>query len=507
MSARLLLLAADALDGDLVRRWASDGTLPAFRRLLDTAAWGVTDNPPGLYVGAVWPSFWTCVSPARHARYCYEQLRPGTYDFVRVHPTDTQAPPFWDALSRAGRRIAVIDVPKTHPSELSGGMHVVDWGTHDPDYAGPVTWPPSLAADLGAKYGRDEVGNCNAHGRAGDYERLRDQLLARIACKRRMILDTLEQGEWDALLAVFSESHCVGHQCWHLHDETHARHDPALTARIGNPIRDVYAAIDAAMGEILDHARGADVVVLGSHGMRAHYDGTFLLDEMLRRIERPGRAPMGTSASGSLARRAWKHTPMPVRRFLTPLKEPVKSRVDPGSLASRAWFAVPNNDAYGAIRINLAGREPAGRVARGEFDAACRSIERDLRAFTNLETGGSVVERVWRVDEVYRGPRMDHLPDLIVEWNRDHPIARVHSEKTGEIRGSYTKPRTGDHSGHGIFFAAGPAAVAGRVERNVSIMDFGPTIAQRLGVSLEDVEGHSFADLVFARDAPAGSAS
>jgi predicted AlkP superfamily phosphohydrolase/phosphomutase len=68
MSARVLFLAADAMDKDLVLRWAEDGTLPTFRRLLSTAAWGNTENPPGLFVGAVWPSFWTSVSPARHAR-------------------------------------------------------------------------------------------------------------------------------------------------------------------------------------------------------------------------------------------------------------------------------------------------------------------------------------------------------------------------------------------------------------------------------------------------------
>ena len=46
------------------------------------------------------------------------------------------------------RRLAIIDVPKTHVSEGLNGVHIVDWGAHDPDYEGPVTWPASLAADL-----------------------------------------------------------------------------------------------------------------------------------------------------------------------------------------------------------------------------------------------------------------------------------------------------------------------------------------------------------------------
>src|SRR5688572_17933826 len=442
MATRILFLGVDAMDKDLVLQWAGDGTLPSFRRLLERGAWGVIDNPPGLYVGAVWPSFWTSVSPARHARYCYEQLRPGTYEFARIRPTDTRTQPFWNDLSRAGRRLAVLDVPKTFVSEGLNGVHVVDWGTHDPDYDGPLTWPPSLAADLVAKYGRDQVGNCNAHGKSGEYATLRDQLVARIACRKQLILDTIAAEDWDAVLAVFSETHCIGHQCWHVHDPAHAQHDRDLAARIGDPLRDVYIAIDAAIGEIIDQAGAGDVIVLGSHGMRSHYDASFMLDQMLRRIETPKRAPARPGASNTIATRVWMLTPRPIRNLLRPLKEPVKARVDPDALSARHYFAIPNNDAYGAIRLNLAGREPAGKVRRDEFGDVCKALERDLLAFTNMETGAPVVRRVWRVDEVYSGPNIDHLPDLIVEWNRDAPISRVHSEKTGEVRGTYQKCRT-----------------------------------------------------------------
>jgi predicted AlkP superfamily phosphohydrolase/phosphomutase len=501
MPARVLFLGADALDRDLVLRWAGDGTLPVFRRLLANAAWGSTENPPGLYVGAVWPSFWTCVSPAHHTRYCHEQLRPGTYRFDKIFPHDLEGRPFWDAISSAGRRVAIIDVPKTHVSKNLNGWHVVDWGTHDADYDGPVTWPETLAADLVAKYGRDEIGNCNVHGRAEDHAGLRDQLLARIARKEQLIIDALDAGPWDAMIAVFSDPHCVGHQCWHLHDVTHPRYDADLAARIGNPIRDVYVAIDTAIGRIIEHAgEGTEVIVLGSHGTRSHYDATFMLDKILQRIEKPDRVPVSTARSTSTAARMWMRLPRGVRQLLSPFKAAGKAKLDTSPLAGRRYFAIPNNDVHGAIRLNIAGREPSGRVTRDQMDAVCKSLERDLLALVNVDTGEPVVRRVWRVDEVYQGPNMDRLPDLIVEWNRDAPISRVHSEKTGMIDGSYRKSRTGDHSEEGFFLVAGPGAVVGPVSRSVSIMDFGPTIAERLGVSLDGVEGRSFADLVFARE-------
>jgi len=505
MSTRLLVLGADALDKDLVLRWADDGTLPTFRRLLATGAWGITDSPPGLFVGAVWPSFWTASSPARHARYCFEQLRPGTYEKVRIHPTDTQVPPFWEALSNAGRRVALLDVPKTYVSKGLNGVQVVDWGTHDPDFEGPLTWPESLAEDLVARFGRDAVGNCNAHGRAGEYATLRDQLVARVATRGRLISDVVTREDWDCVVAVFSESHCVGHQCWHVHDTSHPRHDPAVAESVGNPMRDVYRAIDAEIGRLIDTVGpGTDVIVFGSHGMRSHFDATFLLDEMLLRIENPKVTPAVRTSKKKrpLAKRLWAKMPSPLRRALSPFKEPAKARLGLQGPATRLCFAVPNNDAYGAVRINLAGREPAGRVSADQLDAYLASLTADLKSFVNLDTGEPLVRGVMRASEFYRGPNMAHLPDLMIEWNRDTPVERIHSPKTGEIRGAYTKCRTGDHSPLGIFFAAGSGVAPGPLTGEFTVMDYGPTVAERLGVALRDVDGRSFAR-VFGSTSPA----
>lgn len=499
MATRLLVIGADALDKDLVLRWADEGVLPTFRHLLESSAWGVTEAPPGLFVGAVWPSFWTATSPARHARYCFEQLKPGTYEKVRIHPGDTQAPAFWDALSRAGKRVAILDVPKTFVASGLNGVQVVDWGTHDPDFEGPITWPEAFAREMLERYGRDQVGNCNAHGRAGEYAKLRDQLVARTNARGRLISDVIDHGEWDAVVAVFSESHCVGHQCWHLHDTSHPRHDAATARDVGSPIRDVYRAIDAEIGRIIASLDpSTDVIVFGSHGMRSHFDATFLLDEILRRIERPRPMSGASTAMGRrkpFAARVWGRLPAPARRLLSPFKESAKVRLGVEGPAERRCFAVPNNDAYGAVRVNLVGREPAGRVRAEELDAFCAQLETDLKSFVNLDTGEPLVRGVMRAREFYRGPNMDHLPDLIIEWNRDTPVARVHSQKTGEIVGTYTKCRTGDHSPFGIFFARGAGVRPGPVKRAFSVMDYGPTIADRLGVALADVDGHSFADL------------
>lgn len=500
--AKVLFIGIDAADKDLIVQWSRDGHLPNFNKLFQTAAWGVTQSPTGLYVGAIWPSFYTGVSPAKHARYCYEQLQPGSYEVKRVSPREVKKAPFWDALDRSGKRVAVIDVPKTYPSQLSNGLHIVDWGSHDPDQAGFCVWPETLAPDIEQKFGIDTMHNCNAFRTTGEeFRDFRDDLIQRIRKKTALSRYYLDRGDWDCFLTVFSESHCVGHQCWHLHDERHPKYDSRFVAVAGDPMKEVYKAIDDGIGELIEKV-GDDtpVVVFASHGMGPHFDATFMLDDILRRLE--GEPPRQKRASlVPMASALWKLLPQNIRDMAKPMRR--RARVSLGvdesaRLARRKSFKTPNNDAYGAIRINLAGREPSGLVAPGkEYDTVCDTLARDLMEFVNVATGEPLVKAVLRNADLYEGDNFHCLPDLLVEWNRSAPVSEVFSPKTGVITGEYKKCRTGDHTPEGLFFIKGPDVVPGQVQAQVSVMDLAPTIAALTGVDLAQVDGRSIAHLVY----------
>ena len=85
---------------------------------------------------------------------------------------------------------------------------------------------------------------------------------------------------------VLGESHCVGHQLWHVHDVDHPRHDPAARRSSAIPSWRSTRASTPPVGEHLA-AAGPDAAcyVHLSHGMAPHYDGDHLLDEVLLRID------------------------------------------------------------------------------------------------------------------------------------------------------------------------------------------------------------------------------
>lgn len=482
----VLFIGVDAADKDLVTKWAQAGLLPTFRSLLESGLSGVTMNPSGLFVGAVWPTLYTAVSPAKHARYCYEQLKPGTYEYESTRTGSfIRRDPFWKALGEAGRRCVVIDLPHTFPAEING-LQIVEWGTHDSAY-GFMTWPSRLAGEIEQRFGKHPVRQCDAVRDTGGYAALQEQLLSGIDKKVQLAGHLLEAENWDFFGVVFSESHCIGHQCWHLHDESHPGHDPVLRRQLGDPVENVYRALDAAVGDLLGRTGSETLsIVLCSHGMGPHYDGSFMLNEILLYLEDPKALER---------RRTGKPEPLWVRgkRKLSRLLS--RQAAPANTLAYRKCFPVPNNDAAGGIRINLVGREPRGKVRPGaEYEEFCRALTEDLLALRNPETRGPLVREVYSTSDRFEGEYLHHLPDLIVEWHRDRPISSVWSPKFGEFSKKSHSRRTGDHRPEGMMMACGPGVRPDRM-RQIDAMDIAPTIAARLGVSLTNVDGKAIEEL------------
>jgi predicted AlkP superfamily phosphohydrolase/phosphomutase len=158
---------------------------------------------------------------------------------------------------------------------------------------------------------------------------------------------------------------------------------------------------------------------------------------------------------------------------------------------------VPNNDAWGAIRVNVAGREPAGRVQPGaEYDRFCAQLAGDLGDLVDVASGRPFVRRVVRTDDVYPRRPDDDLPDLLVEWQHDRPIHAVTSPLVGIVRGRYSGVRTGDHRPDGFVIARGPERARGTIDRRLEVEHLAPTIAAFLGVTLEGVDGQPAPELL-----------
>jgi hypothetical protein len=124
-----------------------------------------------------------------------------------------------------------------------------------------------------------------------------------------------------------------------------------------------------------------------------------------------------------------------------------------------------------------------------EADVVIAQLEQDLLELVNLDTGKPAIRAVQRSDAWHERSATDVMPDLFVDWDRSAPVNRVSSPKIGVIHEPYELWRTGDHRPAGLLLTHGDGLPAGARLEGLAVEDIGPSIAARLGVVLEDVDG------------------
>lgn len=524
MAARtkLLVIGIDAANGSLVRTWAAEGILPNLAGLMRRGRTAALRGVDGFFTGSTWPSLLTSTNPARHGIHYLVQLVPGTYRFARPHEAEyIRAPMFWEALSKAGRRLAILDVPLSKLDPTVRGIQTVEWAGHDSVF-GFQTSPADLAVEILKKHGPHPVpSDCDSIGRSPeDLYCFVETLLRGVQAKARLTADFLRRDPWDLFLQVFTETHCVGHQCWHLHDPNHPAHDATIAARQGDPLRRVYQAIDKAVGELIAAAGNPPVLVVMPHGM-SHCLGThLLLPEIL------GRLGLSVGLPPVPRRREPMDLVRAVARRLPSRAKDIACRwlerpARPGSFGlptlgidpkASCCFVVPNGLAVSGIRLNLAGREPQGTVAPAEIERLFQDLTRDLLEIRDERTRTPLVRRVLRTADLYQGPNLDSLPDILVEWHDEaacgttavrsgaNSLIRASSPRIGTVEAVNRYGRTGEHRSGGLLVAAGPGIGPDGDDLAVSILDVAPTITAALGVDLPAAEGRAVAAMIPAID-------
>ena len=470
MPPKLLVVGLDAADPKHLIRWCDAGILPTLAGIRAGGVCGELQTPEGMADDAAWASFSTCVSPALHKRYHFRGIARNSYDTYRFRPCHFEYSSFWDTLSEAGKRVAAIDVPKSPVADRLNGIEIRDFRVHGREGRSTSSVPPEIAADLVSRFGDDRADSPSSDsflcGEEQLSERLRPQffeeLRQSIADKTNVALELLDDGPWDLFMVVFKEAHCAGHQFW----------PPDCD------VRNIYQMLDTAVHKLVDMA-GADctVIVFSTLGMVGNYTGNHLLDAVLRRLERGLVSP-------------WKYAMMAADRFSHRVRRRLRMPSEHSRYRMRLAYPVEFNELSGAVRINLAGRDPNGLVQPGpEAESLMQWLQSELEVLTDPATGRSVVETVLRSDEQFPGRSCDHLPDLLVVWSREAPINAVASPTIGVVSSSLPTLRSGNHIPGGMYFARGPKIDAGAAASPASIMDIGPTIAELLSTALEDVDG------------------
>jgi predicted AlkP superfamily phosphohydrolase/phosphomutase len=516
-SHKTLVIGWDAADAELVEQWCAEGLLPNIARMKARGTWARMETTASMTHVSAWPSIFTGTTPDKHGLYHAYVMRPGQQSPLRPRPDLSPFPFLWKLLSDRGKRCLVMDAFLTCPLESFNGSQIVDWGSWSHFWQTTIT-PATLKRELEKKFGRYPAEDHSKVGMAplADVRGFHQRLLAAVAKKAEVVKWLIEKEDWDLFLVVFGEAHPAGHYFWHLHDPSYLTHPKHGAGALRHALREIYIALDKAIGEILQRIDSSTTVfVVSGDGMGPNYSGSHILDDLLTRmgllnsknIGNDGKS--GEKLDGANKSSHSKTDILSVIRNMIPerLRVAVSQKLLPRYLQEKlslrwkttgiSWsqtraFLIENaNEGY--IRINLKEREPQGTVEPGkEYEGLCEEIYRTVKSLINPANGKLAARGVYKTDDIYHGPCRSHMPDIIIHWNDDAKITtEMLAEKYGlacsKLPGCALPPYySGNHRSNAFMLSLGPDISQGEIIEGSSILDLAPTILHQFGIEAAD---------------------
>jgi predicted AlkP superfamily phosphohydrolase/phosphomutase len=494
-SPSLTVIGLDAATFDVIDPLVERGKLPNLAGLLERGTGGVLRSTTHPLTPHAWATLVTGVNAGKHGIWDFTERDESGYSLRLINGSYRRAPAIWDRLTAAGRRAGIVNIPFTWPAPEIDGFAIAGMDAAFREHG--MTAPEALLAELQERFGSLVLDHSFPLDRDGRI----DLDLVRKAAEQKAAatLWLAERFEPELLFVVFMAADHIQHLGW---EEWEQRGEESAVAK-------TYEILDDALGTILEAVGDGDVLVLSDHGAGALHGvvnlNAWLASEGYLSYTRPG-ARLGRQlfdAAFNLRRRVIpKRLRHAVKTRATGLRERVYQREE---FTAVDW---PNTRAFaygtfGNVVINVRGREREGTVEAGdEYERLRDEIAAKALELRSPE-GEPIVAAVHRREDLFHGPELDVVPDLLVEFSEYAWLGKGNLRKRGEsiwdkieIEPGSKHVYVGSHRHEGIFVLAGPSATSS--ERSFAgIEDVAPTILYLLGEPVPaELEGRILAEAI-----------
>ena len=321
---KVILLAMDGLDWEVLDPLIESGEAPAFARLKAEGAWARLHSPEPLFSPILWTSIATGKTPAAHGiRSFTVETAAGP---VPVTSNLRRAPALWQILSRRERSVGVIGWWATWPAEEVNGFLCTDrtWPITMGDQGWPLTsegrdalagmkrrtYPEGLMEEIRPflrfreDFTEDEMGIIDVRGGlgtvGGEGPSVAD-VFAKDLSYDRMGRHLHASRRPDFFSVYFDVTDVMAHYFWphYTHcrssvhgDDTHVVPPPGglpgdVAAAIGRNFEKSYIYMDSVLRHYLDIATPQTyIIVVSDHGYGSFPDGPEIRvgDDLVQRV-------------------------------------------------------------------------------------------------------------------------------------------------------------------------------------------------------------------------------
>ncbi len=481
------MIGLDSATFDVVDPMLAAGELPNIAKLCDRGARGMLRSTTHPLTPHAWATIVTGVNAGRHGIWDFTERDESGYQLRLVNGSFRRAPAVWDRLRPSSRRAGIVNVPFTWPAPEVDGFAFAGFDAAAREHG--LVYPEPLRAELQAQFGSLELDN---RFPITDGKLDLDLVRRAAAQKVEIVMWLAERFEPELLFVVFMAADHIQHLCW------------ADWERDGleSPVADVYRILDEAAGALTGLAgdRG-NVVVISDHGAGPLH-GVVNLNAWLA-----SQGFLAYATGGRVAGRKLLGEVLELRRYLPErLRYAAKQRLPAlrdraieGSEYTVIDWARTRAFAYGTfgnIVLNVRGREERGIVEPGEdYERVRKAIAARLLELRG-PAGQSMVAHAHNREDLFHGPELAKVPDLLVEFDRYAWLGKGNLKTrsaslwdTVEVEGGSDHSYVGSHRHEGIIVLAGPSVAAGAPVQG-ELVDVAPTMLYLLGEAIPaDLEG------------------
>lgn len=459
---RVFILGIDsAAPQQVFEEWLND--LPNIRQLVQSGSYGeIASTVPPITCPA-WMASLTGLNPGHFGLYDLRYIKRHYFEFGLVNSKLIKFKKVWDYIGSKNMRSITVMIPTTYPPQAINGIQISGFLT--PDTKTQFTWPPSIKEDIFRAIGGEDKYIIDVYEyRRMDPKKLYERLLEKVDHDFKIINYLLRNHKWDFFMSVLMSIDRAQHTLWKFFDRGHKRYvdDPELRYGLLN----IYKRIDNYLGEVMDRLpEDTSIIVMSDHGAKRMYArinaNEILINEGFLKLNKRPKKPIS-------------------------LKEAYENGyID---IKNSVAFAI---GAYVAQVFINTKEKPQGCVSEEEYLAVRNQIA-DVFREVRGENGEKLNNIIMFREEIYRGERLNVMPDITVYFDNLH----YGSNEMIGFDGLYSleTAKGADDSNHGefgIFIMSGPTISHKKME-NIKLEDLTPTVLDLMGIEIpEGLDGVS----------------
>jgi len=497
LAKKVLVIGLDGATIDSIKHWVNEGYLFHLGSLMKQGVYGHLETVPNMNSAPAWTSIYTGRNPGNHGIFFFYEKKENSYEIRYLNGDDCDAPPIWSILSRAGKKVGVINVPMTYPARQVNGFMIS--GMDAPRLNSKAVFPESVFQEIKTNFPEYKIElGLLTYARQKRYDKLIKKVKESIKMRTKVALHFMEKMETDFFMVVYREIDIIQHVFWKFDEEWYKKLRPDMAERFKGTILDLYKSVDNEIGKLLERITDdTTVFVVSDHGGAPLDYGIELLSDFLVETGylsyiKKEDAGMGRFYMQRIMRMTLdivsKYFPRSLKEFLLNFLPELYNKTSGLEIFSsidwqRSKILCTTRP---ELWINLKGREPLGIVERGKpYDDLILELKEKLLGWVDTQTGEQIIQDVRTKEEVYYGKNLNKAADVILYFNRNvNPTGIALKNKDNSLsKVKEIDPLSrvdyfisGSHADTGIVIIKGPDIKAGRQIENVSGIDVTPTI-------------------------------